>query len=278
MPGPGYRRVLSYDEEGRLIRVSRLQNGVTTPLFEYGYGYDGARRWRKDLASNVWDWYPCGVACCAGDLVTLRSTDGGAAWSVLERRLDQAPVVNGEPLLGSLGSGTQRFGAEAALTDAMGVLRGGAYGPGLNSLLNPLRGDAGVEEAMRGLQVPARPVQTPPQLDLGLTRDECFLKWQQKHENCRTLFHGCLAAAGVGAGLAGVCAALCLKPPAVIGCAVCIGVGIATALLVIGCFLHYWHCRRGADRWRDACLRGAAPPAVAPPAIAPPGSTGGDWV
>jgi hypothetical protein len=141
---------------------------VTTPLFEYGYGYDGARRWRKDLASNVWDWYPCGVACCAGDLATLRSTDGGATWAVLERRLDQAPVVNGEPFLGALGSGTQRFGAEAALTDALGVLRGGAYGPGLNSLLNPLRGDAGVEETLRGLfgpwqrnGKPARPHSGP---------------------------------------------------------------------------------------------------------------------
>jgi hypothetical protein len=75
-----------------------------------------------------------GIARCAGDLATLRSTDGGAAWSVLERRLDQAPVVNGEPFLGALGSGTRRIGAEAALTDAMGVLRGDAYGPGLNSL------------------------------------------------------------------------------------------------------------------------------------------------
>jgi hypothetical protein len=72
---------------------------------------------------------------------------------VLERRLDKAPVVNGEPFLGSLGSGTRRIGAEAALTDAMGVLRGGAYGPGLNSLLNPLRGDAGVEETLRALEL-----------------------------------------------------------------------------------------------------------------------------
>jgi hypothetical protein len=153
--------VLSYDEEGRLVRISRLQNGVTTPLFEYGYGYDGARRWRKDLASNVWDWYPCGVACCAGDLATLRSTDGGATWSVLERRLDQAPVVNGEPFLGALGSGTRRIGAEAALADDFGVSRHGAYGPLLNSLLRPFRGDESVEQNLEMLGLLAAGARSP---------------------------------------------------------------------------------------------------------------------
>ncbi len=146
MPGPGYTRTLSYDEEGRLTGISKLQGGVTTPLFQYGYGFDGGRRWRKDLANNVWDWYPCGVACCAGDLVTLRSTNVGTTWAVLETRLDQATVLNGTPFLGSMDSGILRMGSEHVVTDAFGVLRNGAYGSGLNAILNPLRGDEGVEQ------------------------------------------------------------------------------------------------------------------------------------
>ena len=59
-PGPGYTRKLSYDEEGRLTKIDRDNGTTITPVFEYGYGFDGNRRWRKDLAGNTWDWYPCG--------------------------------------------------------------------------------------------------------------------------------------------------------------------------------------------------------------------------
>ena len=83
LPRPGYTRKLSYDEEGRLTKIDRDNGTTITPVFEYGYGFDGNRRWRKDLAGNTWDWYPCGVACCAGELVTMRSTNGGASFTVL---------------------------------------------------------------------------------------------------------------------------------------------------------------------------------------------------
>jgi hypothetical protein len=165
------------------------------------------------------------------------------------------------------------------MTGVGGVLRGGAYGPGLNSLLNPLRGDAVVEEAMRGLQVPARPVQTPPQLDLGLTRDECFLIWQEMKQDCRNRLDACVTAIlGAAATIVAACAVVCLNPVTVTACAKCLKVGIGVALAVITCFGLDWFCRRGADRWRDACLREAAPPAIALPATAPPGSTGGNWI
>ena len=46
-PGPGYTRLLEYDEEGRLVRIKRNAGGTITTAYEYGYGYDGGRRWRK---------------------------------------------------------------------------------------------------------------------------------------------------------------------------------------------------------------------------------------
>ena len=42
-PGPGYTRKLSYDEEGRLTKISRDNGTTVTPVFEYGYGFDGGQ-------------------------------------------------------------------------------------------------------------------------------------------------------------------------------------------------------------------------------------------
>jgi YD repeat-containing protein len=80
-PGTGYDRLLDYDEESHLISIKR-DNGTTQSLvFEYRYGFDGGRRWRKDYAQNVWNWYPCGVACRAGDLIVLGNSIDGSTWS-----------------------------------------------------------------------------------------------------------------------------------------------------------------------------------------------------
>ena len=153
MPANGYRRTMTYDEEGRLTAISKLQNGTTTALFGYGYGFDGGRRWRKDLAGGIQDWYPCGVACCAGELVTLRSTNGGSTWTTLEKKLAKgsASFVDGAELLAPVASGTRRMQGttESATTDAFGVVRIGSLGPKLSSMYEPLRGDAGLEQALR---------------------------------------------------------------------------------------------------------------------------------
>jgi hypothetical protein len=80
-PGLGYTRLLDYDEEGRLTSIKR-DNGTTQTLaYEYAYGFDGGRRWRKDYDNNIWNWYPCGVACCAGELVVLQNSIGGSIWT-----------------------------------------------------------------------------------------------------------------------------------------------------------------------------------------------------
>ncbi|WP_155850522.1 RHS repeat protein [Chthonomonas calidirosea] len=82
-PGPGYTRGLMWNEEGQLVGIAH--NGVLA--YQYGYGADGNRRWRKDLANNVWVWYPCGVACSAGELVEEVSDLSGGVWSVQARYL-----------------------------------------------------------------------------------------------------------------------------------------------------------------------------------------------
>ena len=77
-PGPGYTRGFIWNEEGQLTGIEH--NGVL--VYQYGYGADGNRRWRKDLVNNVWVWYPCGVACSAGELVEEVSDLSGGVWNV----------------------------------------------------------------------------------------------------------------------------------------------------------------------------------------------------
>ena len=82
-PGPGYTRRLEYDEEGRLVRIRRDYGGGNVQLaYEYGYGFDGGRRWRKDYVNGVWTRYPCGVACGAGELVEQQKPLEGGSWTV----------------------------------------------------------------------------------------------------------------------------------------------------------------------------------------------------
>ena len=83
-PGPagsGYSLLFDYDEEQHLIRIKHNTGGTITTAYEYGYAADGDRRWRKDYAGNVWTWYPCGVACNAGELVEQTSDLTGAIWT-----------------------------------------------------------------------------------------------------------------------------------------------------------------------------------------------------
>ena len=49
--------------------------------YEYGYGFDGGRRWRKDYVNGVWTRYPCGVACGVGDLVEQEKPLEGGQWA-----------------------------------------------------------------------------------------------------------------------------------------------------------------------------------------------------
>ena len=84
-PGPagsGYARVLTYDEEQHLLTIAHdFGGGNVVNAYAYGYAADGGRRWQKDLINNVWTWYPCGVACNAGELVEQTSDLTGSTWA-----------------------------------------------------------------------------------------------------------------------------------------------------------------------------------------------------
>ncbi len=56
-------------------------------VYQYGYGYDGGRRWRKDYLQNQWTRYPCGVACSAGELVEEQSDLTGVTWTTVGQQL-----------------------------------------------------------------------------------------------------------------------------------------------------------------------------------------------
>ncbi len=77
MPGPNYSREFGYNEESQLLSISHSG----TLAYQYAYGADGNRRWAKEIANNAWTWYPCGVACGAGELVEQGRDLTGATWT-----------------------------------------------------------------------------------------------------------------------------------------------------------------------------------------------------
>ena len=98
-PGPGYTRLLSYNDSKQLVSITRDYGGGTQVLaYEYGYGADGGRRWKKDYAGGIWTWYPCGVACSAGELVEQQSDLTGQTWTTTALYLQGQSIVsrNGE--------------------------------------------------------------------------------------------------------------------------------------------------------------------------------------
>ncbi len=77
MPGAGYTREFTYNEEAQLLVISHSG----TQAYQYAYGADGNRRWSKDIANDLWTWYPCGVACGAGEMIEETSDLTGSSWS-----------------------------------------------------------------------------------------------------------------------------------------------------------------------------------------------------
>jgi YD repeat-containing protein len=206
-PGPGYARLLDYDEEGRLTRIRRDYGGGNVQLaYEYAYGYDGRRRWRKDYLQGVWTRYPCGVACCAGDLVEQVSDLSGAMWQTSALSLRGLGLVrrNSEfhhfDILGAAGVITDGNAVVLSdnLYDAFGVQR---YAQG--QALTPWRWARTDDEGfvtMAGAEYsPARavPLQRPGR---NRTREDCYRDcdkdWNKALDLCRRQLHRCLAAAG----------------------------------------------------------------------------------
>ena len=67
----GYSVLPDYDEEGQLISLTHKDNATNalTKTFEYGYAFDGGRRYKNDytLPTPTQTWFPCGSAPSAGE-------------------------------------------------------------------------------------------------------------------------------------------------------------------------------------------------------------------
>jgi hypothetical protein len=116
LPGSGVTRNLDYDEEGRM---TVLKHNSTTK-FEFGYGFDGGRRWTKEIAADKWSWFPCGVACSAGELVEMQSTLAGSSWATVSTNL-KGPGCS---------SGLARGGTQWVLKDLLGRVSRSTDGSG----------------------------------------------------------------------------------------------------------------------------------------------------
>lgn len=110
LPGPSGTRNLEYDEEGQLRSI---KHGSTTK-FEFMAGFDGARRWSKDVSADRWDWFPCGVQCSAGELVEMTSTLAGSSWTTSATNLARSSCG---------GPGLVRSGSQWVLPDLFGRVR-----------------------------------------------------------------------------------------------------------------------------------------------------------
>ena len=87
---------------------------------------------------------------------------------------------------------------ESATTDAFGVVRAGAYGTKLSSQYQPLRGDAGLEQAQNQLAMPLqqkpqkpKPRPRPEPIDIG----RCERQWEICAGACNNAATGCAAGA-----------------------------------------------------------------------------------
>jgi hypothetical protein len=273
LPRPGYTRKLSYDEEGRLTKIDRDNGTTITPVFEYGYGFDGNRRWRKDLAGNTWDWYPCGVACCAGELVAMRSTNGGTSWVSQSSKLSAAGVtmnVGGEWILPSISSTVATVSSSTGaninrVIDAEGVRRS-AYSPSASVARVEFGTDDDESTSYLSFQLQGKGKLQKQNAPL-YSRDECFKLYDKWLEGCNNKLTACGAAIGIGVTVLLACAAACGMPEPFVSKAVCLACLIAAGVGgiggAIGCLSAYNGCRNDAGGWLNRCLKKAGPPVLA---------------
>ncbi|MFN4034352.1 MAG: RHS repeat domain-containing protein, partial [Fimbriimonadales bacterium] len=86
-----YARVFGYDEEGRLTKIERDDNGNLQTAYEYGYSSDGVRVWKRDLLSGQEYRYVCRIGCGGVPMRVYNRAIGGASWASVE---DYLPAGN----------------------------------------------------------------------------------------------------------------------------------------------------------------------------------------
>jgi YD repeat-containing protein len=134
--GPGYLRLLEYDEHRRLTKISKqVGSGAPITLYTYSYDLDDAIASFVDHTSGQITRFALGVSLLSGDLliVSQKPTSGGS-WTEVARYfhgLDQIVKVNGSFFLNGLTAGPVAVGSTGAITglcsiDSCGILRQGS--------------------------------------------------------------------------------------------------------------------------------------------------------
>lgn len=244
--GAPYVQRFTYDEERRITQISRdFGGGNNQAVYQYGYGFDGARRWRKDLTAGVWYWYPCGAACSAGELVVLQSTNSGSTWTVAQRNVGGSQQNSDTLMPSGTSVSTNRYSGgvlTSDVRDAFGALRSGT---------NNLKGLAQTEDdgvTMKdGEGYLAQFRQTTQQQQISQEKlcdaqyDNCKIIAANNANACN---NNCTAA--IGGSCAILCAAICAASLG-FACGFCIGACAA------GLKTCYDRCRDKANRDQRNC-------------------------
>ena len=121
-----------------------------------GYAYDGGRRWRKDYGNNQWTWYPCGVACSAGELVEQQSDLTGNTWTTTAQYLKGAGCSASVIRRNSEFHHFDLLGTAGVITNASGT----SISDNLYDVIGRKRAEQGSAETPHRVQ--ATPQQTKP--------------------------------------------------------------------------------------------------------------------
>ena len=170
-----------------------------------------------------------------------------------------ASCVDGAELLAPTASGTRRMQGttETATTDAFGVIRAGAYGTKLSSTYEPLRGDAGLEQAQKQvmfqLQKPVKkPIKKPrpDPVDIG----RCERQWEICARGCNLTAVGCVT--GAYAALLAAMIGCRLIPVPHLRRRCLLLAGSTAAAAIKGCYLAQENCLAGCGFQFEDCING----------------------
>jgi hypothetical protein len=218
-----------------LASITRDYGTYTELAFEYQTGFDGKRRWNKDHTTQGEHeyWYPCGVACCAGELLTLISTNGGDTWQThrnFVRGATGTAFINNESQLSTFTAtvlGYSSASSHLSLHDGFPVRRSGQSFGSSAQLYDDENDEMFVELRQASGAV------TRAELDCWVARLEANQKVDKSYSSCQLACNLALTAAIVACGF------LAFIPILVVQ-----GV-IAVIALSLICFDH-------CDRERDA--------------------------
>lgn len=134
--GPGYTRLLDYDEFRRLKTISKqIGSGTPTLLYEYAYDLDDVLAWFKDYTAGTITSYSLGVGMLSGDvLIAKQKPISGSTWTEIARYvygIDHLAGISGTfhfngfnvgPSLATNASGTT---TGTCVLDSTGIFRHG---------------------------------------------------------------------------------------------------------------------------------------------------------